>query len=88
MSPDREPFLTVPELAAWLRLDESTVRDHAAKGRLPATRIGGVWRFRASRIQTWIDEQDNQARPRVRVVRATVQRPEPTTGRREAGGRR
>ena len=87
MTPDREPFLTVSELAAWLRLDESTVRDHAARNLLPATRIGGVWRFQASRIQTWIDDQDNQARPRVRVVRAAG-RPEPTTGRREVGGRR
>ena len=88
MSPDREPFMTVSEVAAWLRLDESTVRDHAARGVLPATRSGGVWRFRASRIQLWLDEQDNRAVPRVRVVRATAQRPEPTTGRREIGGRR
>ena len=87
MTADREPFLTVPELAAWLRLDASTVRDHAARGVLPATRIGGVWRFRASRIQLWLDEQDTQARPRVRVI-STTSRPEPTTGRREIGGRR
>ena len=88
MSPVREPFLTCAEVAAWLRLDESTVRDHAARNVLPATRIGGVWRFQASRIQTWIADHDNQARPRVRVVRATAERPEPATGRREAGGRR
>lgn len=85
MPAEREPYLSASEVAAWLGLDESTVRDHAAHGVIPATRVGGVWRFLGSRVELWLDQQSNQ-RPRLVAVRP--RKPEPTTGRRQISGRR
>ncbi len=37
--------LTVSQAAELLGLSPRTVQDHAAEGKLPCQRIGGVWRF-------------------------------------------
>lgn len=85
VSSEREPYLSCSEIGAWLGLDESTVRDHAAGGILPATRIGGVWRFLESEIRAHLARHHNQ---RPRLVVPERRRPEPTTGRRLETGRR
>ena len=43
---ETEKFLTTSEVAALLRVDTSTVRDWARRGKLPATTLpGGHYRF-------------------------------------------
>lgn len=43
---ETEKFLTTSEVAALLRVDASTVRDWAKRGKLPATTLpGGHYRF-------------------------------------------
>lgn len=86
MTAEREPYLDVADIAAWLKLAESTVRDHAAKGVIPATKVHGEWRFLASRVQAWLDTNDNQ-RIRLVVTPPNCRKPEPTTGRRLTGRR-
>lgn len=43
---DFPQFVTVPEAAVLLRVDEATVRRHCANGKLPSVKIGGNWRIR------------------------------------------
>lgn len=43
------PFLTVPEVAAYLRVDPQTVRRWCTSGDLPAIRAGGRGVFRIRR---------------------------------------
>ena len=47
-------LLDVAQVARWLNLGESTVRDLAARQRLPAYRISGQWRFEASEVRDWL----------------------------------
>ena len=49
-------MMTTKEVAAYLKLHEITVCKYAAKGRIPAIRIGRVWRFDKDAIDKWIGE--------------------------------
>jgi PTS system nitrogen regulatory IIA component len=46
--------MTTKELAEYLRLHEITICKYAAKGEIPAKRIGNVWRFDRDTIDAWI----------------------------------
>ena len=43
--PDLVATMTSKELAVYLRVHEITICKHAAAGRIPAVRIGRLWRF-------------------------------------------
>ena len=49
-------IMTTKEVAKYLRLHEITVCKHAAEGKMPAVRIGRVWRFDKEAIDKWISE--------------------------------
>ena len=89
-SPDveREPYLTVTDVAAWLDLSESAIRDGAAHDRLPATRVSGVWRFLESEVRDYLRLHHDRAIARLVVVPRHGSRHEPTTGRRMPSGRK
>jgi excisionase family DNA binding protein len=46
-----EPLWTVDDVAEYLRLKQETVRMMARASKLPALKVGKVWRFRASEIK-------------------------------------
>jgi excisionase family DNA binding protein len=52
-------FLTVEEVAAWLRVSPAWIRDHATrkKPHLPVVRLGKLMRFRRLEIQDWLKRQ-------------------------------
>ena len=47
-------IMTTKEVAKYLRLHEITVCKHAAEGKMPAVRVGRVWRFDKEAIDKWI----------------------------------
>ena len=47
-------IMTTKEVAKYLRLHEITVGKLAAEGKIPAVRIGRVWRFDKETIDNWI----------------------------------
>jgi excisionase family DNA binding protein len=49
-------IMTTKELAKYLKLHEITICKYAAEGRIPAIRIGRVWRFDKDAIDKWIAE--------------------------------
>lgn len=53
----RDDILTIPEVAELLRIAEKTVYTLAQKGKLPAFKVGGQWRFSRSSIESWIEER-------------------------------
>jgi excisionase family DNA binding protein len=46
--------LTVPELAAWLQVDESTITELAEQGELPGRKLGDEWRFARDAVVAWL----------------------------------
>ena len=45
------PLWTVKDVAQYLQLKPETVRVMARKGKLPAFKVGRVWRFRQSSVK-------------------------------------
>ena len=52
-------MMTTKELAQYLKLHEITVCKYAAEGKIPAIRIGRVWRFDKDTVDRWIAAGQN-----------------------------
>ncbi|MDR1106030.1 MAG: PTS sugar transporter subunit IIA [Treponema sp.] len=52
-----DDILTIEEVAKYLRVSERTVYDWAQKGEIPSGKIGTVWRFKRSDIETWVNDR-------------------------------
>lgn len=50
-----ETYLTIAELAEYIKVSEQTVRRHVLNRTAPCHKIGKVVRFRVSEIEKWID---------------------------------
>jgi excisionase family DNA binding protein len=53
-------MMTTKELAEYLKLHEITICKYAAQGKIPAIRIGRVWRFDKDAIDAWIRSGQNK----------------------------
>ncbi len=51
--------LTPNEIAKILRIHPFTVTRLAREGKLPAFKVGGVWRFRRDQFENWVAERTN-----------------------------
>jgi excisionase family DNA binding protein len=59
---DLEGLLTMKELAAYLNVSVSTIKDWRGRGEgPPALRVGGSLRWRREDIEAWLNE--NAERP-------------------------
>ncbi len=47
-------LMTTREIAEYLKLHEITICKLSKEGKIPAVRIGGVWRFDKDKIDDWI----------------------------------
>jgi len=59
-------------LAAYLKIGKRTLYGLAAKGKIPAFKGGGVWRFRRGELDQWIADQ-TQASTKKEVMRKREQ---------------
>lgn len=48
------PVLTLPEVAALLRVTERTIYALLARRELPAFKVGGQWRFQRRDLDAWV----------------------------------
>lgn len=49
-----DPVMTVSEVAAYLKIAESTVYRLVKEGRLPGRKVGGAWRFSRQELEKWL----------------------------------
>ncbi len=54
-------ILTIKEVAEYLKVTQRTIYKLAAAKKIPAFKVGGTWRFRATDIDGWIAGQSRQA---------------------------
>lgn len=57
---ETEPLLTVHELSRYLRLEPQTIRTLARDGKIPALKIGRIWRFRRTEILQALKQSQNE----------------------------
>lgn len=71
-------IMTTQEMAKYLKLHEITICKLAADGKIPAVRIGRVWRFDKNTVDEWIakgQKTDQPAkRPKAKVTSKTAKR--------------
>ena len=58
-----DDYLTIAQVAELLKLSEKTIYRLAQQGDLPAFKVGGSWRFRASDIDQWVAKQLDDQKP-------------------------
>lgn len=51
------PLLTVAEISAYLKLKSETIYMLITKGGLPASKVGGQWRFDMGEVKAWFRQQ-------------------------------
>lgn len=57
MKDEPEQILTLDEVAAYLKVGKRTVYRLAAAKKIPAFKVGGIWRFSRTDIDGWIRQQ-------------------------------
>ena len=50
-------LMTIDEVAGYLRVKKRTVYDWVKKGKIPAIKTVGLWRFRKERIDQWLETE-------------------------------
>lgn len=58
----QHPILTLREASSLLRVSAKTLEDLAAKGKVPAFRVDGRWRFAKTSLEEWIAERQLEAK--------------------------
>jgi len=58
-----ENLMTAEEVAGYLRVKLATVYEWAKNGRMPAAKVGRLWRFHREEIDAWVRRGGLQARP-------------------------
>ena len=57
MENGRKNLMTPDDVAIFLNISARTVYDYAQKGKIPAIKLGGQWRFREEDISSWLDKK-------------------------------
>ena len=52
-----EKLMTIDDLADYLRVKRRTVYDWVKKGKIPAIKTVGQWRFKKEQIDVWLEQQ-------------------------------
>lgn len=50
-----EQLLTIEEVAKYLRVKKRTIYDWLKKGKIPASKTVGQWRFKKEKIDAWLE---------------------------------
>jgi excisionase family DNA binding protein len=67
-----EPWLDVDAIATHLGVSAITIYRWLESGRIPAHRVGKLWRFKASEVDSWV--QDGGAEKLVPVNRKSTKK--------------
>lgn len=50
-----EPLMTIEEVAKYLKVQKRTVYDWVKRGKIPAIKAVGQWRFKKEKIDSWLE---------------------------------
>lgn len=58
-----DQILTLEEVSKYLKLHKATIYKLAMGGKIPASKVGKVWRFKRAKIEAWLDGNEKTPRP-------------------------
>ncbi len=53
-----DEILTLEEARKYLKVSRSKLYQLAQKNKIPVSKIGRTWRFKKSKIDSWLDKQE------------------------------
>ena len=56
MNDSKKALWTVKDIAAYLQIKDTSVRQLSKQGKIPGFQIGRMWRYDPERIRQWIEE--------------------------------
>jgi excisionase family DNA binding protein len=62
-----DPWLTVKEVAQYLKLSTDLIYKLAQQGKIPASKVGAAWRFKREKIDQWMESKENGPKRRTRA---------------------
>lgn len=65
MTKPKSEILTITDVAEYLKVAERTLYRLVAAKKIPAFKVGGMWRFSKTEIDLWIKRQSNKSGYRV-----------------------
>ena len=54
-----ENLMTIDEVAEYLRVQKRTIYDWVKKGKIPAIKTVGQWRFKKGQIDAWLERNNS-----------------------------
>lgn len=54
-----EEVMTLIEASTYLKVNKYTIYRLAQKGRIPAFKVGKIWRFKRDKMEVWMEENSN-----------------------------
>jgi excisionase family DNA binding protein len=61
ISASENEILTIKQVALYLRVTDRTIYRLAAAKKIPAFKVGGMWRFRRGELDQWIASRIGKA---------------------------
>ena len=52
-----ESLLNIKEVSEYLQVETTTLYHWSKQGKIPAMKVGALWRFRQSDIDEWLEQQ-------------------------------
>ena len=66
--------MDIRQASEYLGISADSLYRYASEGTVPAFRLGNRWRFKKSRLDSWMDEQSSAA-GKVRAARGSARKP-------------
>ena len=73
-APEVREVMDIRQASAYLAISPDSLYRYASEGTIPGFRLGNRWRFRKSRLDSWMDEQSG-AGEKARPVRVREKKP-------------
>lgn len=52
-------WLTIEQVAKYLQVSRDKIYKLAQQGKIPASKVGRMWRFKKDKIDAWLERQEN-----------------------------
>jgi len=52
-----DKWLTIDQIANYLQVSKEKIYKHCQRGKMPASKFGGQWRFDKNEIDQWLRKQ-------------------------------
>jgi len=63
-----QQLMTIKDAANYLKISSSTIYKLVEKGRIPALKVGGAWRFKRDILDDWLNNQSSKYTRTVLIV--------------------